>query len=398
MLAHTLKATGRSLLFSAGRAGVRVGSVVTPERTARQVALRFFTTERAASERRRFMAEPPRSETLQLEDGPVVAYHWGNTRYAPTVLLVHGWNGWAQQLERFVEPLRASGYAVLAFDHVAHGESPGQQASLPVMIRSVKAMLNRLRNPAGAIAHSLGAAAVAGVLARDAAAVPAAVLIAPPTDPRPYLRWVARGLGAPDTLLDAVQREAEVVAGVPLDLVADQEFARRIHTPLLIVHDIADNEVPIANGHIYANAPHARMLVTDGLGHRRLLRDLHVLDASVQFIAELRDSAPPQMAAATAPAKPKVAGANIANAHRCRRDGLTNIGRLAADGAVLRVPPVANGHTAPRLRSVSCSGSVRSALRRPNRLVGGSVSSLVRPISPTRATDGAGALRRSIVR
>jgi pimeloyl-ACP methyl ester carboxylesterase len=323
MLAHTLKATGRSLLFSAGRAGVRVGSMVTPERTARHVARRFFTTERAASERRRFMAEPPRSESLQLEDGPVVAYHWGNTRYAPTVLLVHGWNGWAQQLERFVEPLRASGYAVLAFDHVAHGESPGQQASLPVMIRSVQAMLNRLRHPAGAIAHSLGAAAVAAVLERDAGALPAAVLIAPPTDPRPYLRWVARGLGAPDTLLDAVQREAGAVAGVPLeDLVADQEFARRIHTPLLIVHDVADNEVPIANGHIYANAPHARMLVTDGLGHRRLLRDLHVLDASVQFIVELRDSAPLQIAAAAAPAKPKVAG-------REHREMLTDVGAMA---------------------------------------------------------------------
>jgi pimeloyl-ACP methyl ester carboxylesterase len=323
MLAHTLKATGRSLLFSAGRAGVRVASMVTPERTARHVARRFFTTERATSERRRFMAEPPRSETLHLEDGPVVAYHWGNTRYAPTVLLVHGWNGWAQQLERFVEPLRAAGYAVLAFDHVAHGESPGQQASLPVMIRSVQAMLNRLRHPAGAIAHSLGAAAVAGVLARNPAALPAAVLIAPPTDPRPYLRWVARGLGAPDTLLDAVQREAGVAAGVPLEeLVADQEFARRIHTPLLIVHDIADNEVPIANGHIYANAPHARMLVTDGLGHRRLLRDLHVLDASVQFIAELRDSAPLQTAAAAAPAKPKVAG-------REHREMLTDVGAMA---------------------------------------------------------------------
>ena len=59
MFTHTLKATGRSLLFSAGRAGVRVGAVVTPRRTARHVAQRFFTTDRAAPERRRFVAEPP---------------------------------------------------------------------------------------------------------------------------------------------------------------------------------------------------------------------------------------------------------------------------------------------------------------------------------------------------
>ena len=41
MFTHTLKATGRSLLFSAGRAGVRLGAVVTPRRTARHVAQRF---------------------------------------------------------------------------------------------------------------------------------------------------------------------------------------------------------------------------------------------------------------------------------------------------------------------------------------------------------------------
>lgn len=292
MFTHTLKATGRSLLFGAGRAGVRVGAIVTPKRTARHVARRFFTTQRATADRRRFTAEQPRSETLQVTDGKIVTYSWGDTMHAPTVLLVHGWNGWAQQLEHFVQPLRAAGYAVLAFDHVAHGESPGEQATLPVMMRGVQAMLGRTRHCAGVIAHSLGAAAVAGVLERDPGAAPAAVLIAPPTDPRPFLRWVARGLGAPDALLADVQREAEVAAGVPLaQLAADAAFARRIATPLLIVHDAGDREVPIANGHVYAHAPRARMLVTDGLGHRRVLRDLHVVEASVRFIAERREGA-----------------------------------------------------------------------------------------------------------
>jgi pimeloyl-ACP methyl ester carboxylesterase len=166
MIAHTLKATGRSLLFSAGRAGVRVGSIVTPQRTARHVARRFFTTDRPAAERRRFAAEPPHISTLALPDGTAVVYRWGDTVTAPTVVLVHGWNGWAQQLERFVEPLRARGYAVLAFDHIAHGASAGEQATLPMMIRSVRAVLDEVRSPAGVIAHSLGAAAVAGVLGR----------------------------------------------------------------------------------------------------------------------------------------------------------------------------------------------------------------------------------------
>ena len=284
-----------------------------------------------------------------LPDGPVVAYRWGDTVRAPTVMLVHGWNGWAQQMERFVEPLRAQGYAVLAFDHVAHGASAGEQATLPIMMRSVAALLDGMHHPAGIISHSLGAAAVAGVLADVPDAVPAAVLIAPPTDPRPFLRWVARGLGAPDTLLDDVQREAEAHAGVPMaDLVADVPFARRLSTPLLVVHDTKDADVPIANGHVYAQAPNARLLVTDGLGHRRILRDLHVVDASVRFIAEQRDdsAADPADAACGAARQPgsiatcSPMSARWRNRQRCRRER-----RLP------RSAPSAPAATAPRRRS-----------------------------------------------
>ena len=62
-----------------------------------------------------------------------------------------------------------------------------------------------------------------------------------------------------------------MTTGVPLAaLVADDAFARRIAAPLLVVHDMNDAEVPIANGRVYAQAPNARMLATDGLGHRRI--------------------------------------------------------------------------------------------------------------------------------
>jgi pimeloyl-ACP methyl ester carboxylesterase len=280
-------------MFSAGRAGVRLGAMVSPQRTARHVARRFFTTERAAPERRRFTAEPPQVVTQHHADGAVTTYRWGDPQRMPAVLLVHGWNGWAQQLERFVEPLRARGFAVLAFDHVAHGASPGEAASLPIMIRTVRALLQSLPQPAGIIGHSLGAAAAAAVLVDEPAAAGAAVLIAAPTDPRPYLRWVARQLGAPDDLLDEVQREAETVAGVPMAaLVADEALARRLVTPLLVVHDTADAEVTIGNGLVYAKAPRARMLTTDGLGHRRILRDPHVVESAVRFVAEQANALP----------------------------------------------------------------------------------------------------------
>lgn len=283
-LARTLKETERSLMLSVMRSRVRVGAALWPQRTVEELAQRFFRTERPAPERLSF-ATPAAIESVPVPDGTITTYRWEAAASAPVALLVHGWNGWAQQLESFVAPLRARGFAVLAFDHVAHGRSAGVQTSLPGMIRSVEHVLAQEPNVRAVIAHSLGAAAVASVLASSRRQLDGAVLVAPPSDPRPYLQAMMRMLAVPRALLPQIQQAAERHAGVPFaQLTADPSRIRRIRTPLLVVHDANDEEVPIANGYQYVAAEQARMLVSDGLGHRRVLRDAHVVAQAVDFV------------------------------------------------------------------------------------------------------------------
>jgi pimeloyl-ACP methyl ester carboxylesterase len=282
------KATDRSLKslsLAAIRTGVRVGAAVAPRRTAHAVASRFFRTQKPALARMRFEGTKPVVGTMPVPDGSITTYRWGEAG-RPTALLVHGWNGWAQQLERFVAPLQERGFAVLAFDHVAHGLSDGEQTTLPSMIRSVERVLLAESQVAAVVAHSLGAAAVASVLSSTRSELNGAVLIAPPSDPRPYLRGLARMLGAPRELMTQIQEAAERTAGVPMArLVVDPWITRRIRTPLMIVHDVTDEEVPISNGYAYTTGTRTRLLVTDGLGHRRILRDRHVVEASSNFVS-----------------------------------------------------------------------------------------------------------------
>ena len=94
-------------------------------------------------------------------------------------------------------------------------------------------------------------------------------------------------LGAPGKLTLPIQQAAERIAGVEFKrLVADRWTVHRIRTPLLIVHDVGDQEVPISNGYAYTMASRTRVLATDGLGHKRILRDLHVVDEAADFIAQ----------------------------------------------------------------------------------------------------------------
>jgi pimeloyl-ACP methyl ester carboxylesterase len=284
-LSSALKATERSLKSASVRAVVRAGAVVAPGRTAQSIARRFFATSRPAPERLAFRGARPQTGVMAVPDGNVTTYCWGNVGDAPTVLLTHGWSGWAQQMEAFVAPLLDRGFAVLAFDHVAHGLSDGASTSLPAMIRSTERVLEETPNVVGAIAHSLGAGALASVLASTRRSLAGAVLIAPPSDPRPYLIGMARMLGAPVRLLPAIQEHAEQTAGVAFERLAMQPWiARRIRTPLLVAHDIGDSEVPIAHGYAYTMGTGARLLATDGLGHTRILRDRHVVDSAVHFV------------------------------------------------------------------------------------------------------------------
>jgi pimeloyl-ACP methyl ester carboxylesterase len=56
--------------------------------------------------------------------------------------------------------------------------------------------------------------------------------------------------------------------------------------PTLVVHDRDDAFTPITDGAAIAAAwPSARMRVTAGLGHRRLLRDPDVVSEVVDFVA-----------------------------------------------------------------------------------------------------------------
>ena len=285
-LTNALKATERSLKLVAIRAGVRIGALVAPSRTAALIARRFFATEKPPLQRTHFTLNEPARARLQVPDGEVIAYQWGDFKREPTVVLAHGWNGWAQQMERFVAPLQERGLAVIAFDHVAHGASAGNRSSLPVMIRTLEHVFSEVPNLVGAIAHSLGAAATASVLASSRRELQGAVLIAPPNDPRPYLTMLARMMGAPKALTPLIEQVAGHMAGVELKrLVADPWTVRRIRTPLMIVHDVDDGEVPISNGYAYTTGSRARVLATDGLGHRRVLRDLHVVDQAVGFVS-----------------------------------------------------------------------------------------------------------------
>lgn len=214
----------------------------------------------------------------------LAAWEWDGT--GPTVLLVHGWNGQAAQLSPFVAPLVASGHYVLAFDQPAHGLSSGSHANLVDLAQAVAAVARKVGPVRAVIAHSLGATATALAIARGLD-VERAVLLAPPAEPRHFMRAFAARLGLPTARTDGMIERLQQQVG-DLDRLDLSKLAPALHTRALVIHDPNDREVPFAHGQAIAAAwPGAQLEIVRGLGHRRLLSDRGVVDRAVEFVHEL---------------------------------------------------------------------------------------------------------------
>ena len=214
----------------------------------------------------------------------LAAWEWGGA--GPTVLLVHGWNGQAAQMSPFVAPLVASGHYVLAFDQPAHGLSTGSHTNMLEMAHAVAAVARKVGPVHAVIAHSLGATATALAIARGLH-VERAVLLAPPAEPRHFMRAFAARLGLPPARTEGMIERLRQQVG-DLDRLDLSKLALPPRTRSLVIHDPTDREVPFAHGQaIVAAWPGARLEVARGLGHRRLLSDRGVIERAVEFVHQL---------------------------------------------------------------------------------------------------------------
>jgi pimeloyl-ACP methyl ester carboxylesterase len=85
----------------------------------------------------------------------------------------------------------------------------------------------------------------------------------------------------------ANQLAIERRVGIRMSELVVPRLAAGLSTPALVVHDRADAEVPWNDGAAIATAwPGARLVATEGLGHRRILRDRHVVSGAASFVID----------------------------------------------------------------------------------------------------------------
>lgn len=257
---------------------------------AMRAAARLFVTPMPPRwlQRRRRWSTDWQTQRWPFEQASLTVYTRGVRDGAPTALLLHGWGGDAGQMLALADVLDRQGLNVALLEMPAHGRNAGRVSSLPQFARALEYVAARLEQQGhvlrAVVAHSLAANAAAYAAARGLP-VERLVLLAPPASPREYTRLFAQVFGLSERTRAGMQARVEAKEAILMPRFEPQAVGPRVRQETLVVHDRDDPINPFSDGLAFAHAIRgARLEPTQGLGHRKLLRDEVVLAKVAIFL------------------------------------------------------------------------------------------------------------------
>lgn len=261
------------------QAAFGVYSRLLPSRAASK-AVELMTSPRIRAERRVSSRELFEKIVPLSNDGLLSIYGSGPKK----IMLLHGWSGWIGQFKDLINEIDPSEYTVYAVHPAGHGES---QATESHPGRFIEVVLEAHEYVGGSfdvgVGHSLGAAAL--VYAQSAkGCFDRLVLVSGPATIEGVLTRFARFVNLGERSKHRFVRDMEKTVGLSVDRLDLLSLAPSIETPVLLVHDDLDSEVPVTESSALHEAfPRSRLTHTTGYGHSRLLQNPAVVREIVEF-------------------------------------------------------------------------------------------------------------------
>jgi len=243
--------------------------------------IRFKTPERE-----KMMAKSAKKELLFIPElnKEVMIYTYGYSKRK--VLLVHGWSGRGTQLYNIADKLLENGFMTISFDAPAHGKSAGKTTMITEFIAVVKYLEAKQGPFEYAIGHSLGGMTVLNNI-KQGLNIKKAVIIGAGDMITDIIKVFVKKIELKPKVVSKIKQHFYTKFGEDIDNYSGSVAAKKVKIPVLIIHDTEDKEVPVSCAYnIRKNLDFGEILITNGLGHTRILKDTNVVSRIEQFITQ----------------------------------------------------------------------------------------------------------------
>lgn len=220
--------------------------------------------------------------TIPKINKEIVVYEYGKSD--KKILLVHGWSGRGTQLVKIADELLKNGFMTISFDAPAHGKSKGNSSIMIEFIASILEIEKQYGPFEFAIGHSLGGMSVLNAIKQNLQ-VKKAVIIGSGDIIQDIIDDFIYKLQLKPQYGIKLRNHFETKFGGKMDDYSAYMAAKKIQIPVLIIHDKEDDDVSIkAAYNIHEYLQGSELVITKGLGHRKILGDDGVIKKIIEFI------------------------------------------------------------------------------------------------------------------
>jgi pimeloyl-ACP methyl ester carboxylesterase len=257
-------------------------SPILAEKFARKL---FITPIKHKIPKREFQMEATSQQTKLFVPSikkEIVVYAYGNS--SKKILLVHGWSGRGTQLVKIADALIEKGYSIISFDAPAHGKSGTKTTLMLEFIESILEVEKAYGPFEYAVGHSLGGMSILNAI-KKGLHVKKAVVIGSGNSVINIVNTFIEKISLPNDVAILMKNNFEKKYHFEMESFSAYVAAKEVKIPVLVIHDKEDKDIPVSEAyHLAEHLTDKEILITNSLGHRKILGDSKVIHKIVEFL------------------------------------------------------------------------------------------------------------------
>lgn len=217
----------------------------------------------------------------------VQGYRW-NKEKDHKILILHGFGSAAHNFYSYITVMVDKGYQVLAFDAPAHGNSEGKTINAMEYSQMIEKVIELYGPMNGFLAHSFGGIALSLTLEKKSHNEDTKIVfIAPATETTTAIDSAFEMLRIKDkSVRAAFDKIIFDRGGKPTEWYSIKRAMTNITASILWIHDEEDDITPLKDALKVKEEgfPNIEFVITKGLGHRKIYRDITVQNKIAAFL------------------------------------------------------------------------------------------------------------------